>query len=53
MNNISIKIGRWYEKNKRDLPWRQTKDAYRIWLSEIILLTSTMRHPSRARMRDY
>lgn len=37
MNNISIKIGRWYEKNKRDLPWRQTKDAYRIWLSEIIL----------------
>lgn len=37
MNDISIKIGRWYDKNKRDLPWRQTKDAYRIWLSEIIL----------------
>jgi A/G-specific adenine glycosylase len=27
----------WYEKNKRDLPWRQTKDPYKIWLSEIIL----------------
>lgn len=27
----------WYQKNKRDLPWRQTRDPYRIWLSEIIL----------------
>lgn len=27
----------WYSNNKRDLPWRQTKDPYRIWLSEIIL----------------
>lgn len=27
----------WYEKNKRDLPWRKTSDPYFIWLSEIIL----------------
>jgi|SRR5690606_266060 len=27
----------WYQQNKRDLPWRKTKDAYTIWLSEIIL----------------
>lgn len=27
----------WYESHKRDLPWRHTSDAYRIWLSEIIL----------------
>lgn len=27
----------WYLINKRDLPWRHTKDAYTIWLSEIIL----------------
>ncbi|MEP1490498.1 MAG: A/G-specific adenine glycosylase [Algibacter sp.] len=27
----------WYSINKRDLPWRQTTDPYRIWLSEIIL----------------
>ena len=26
----------WYTKNKRDLPWRHTKDPYRIWLSEVI-----------------
>lgn len=27
----------WYEKNKRDLPWRKDRDPYRIWLSEIML----------------
>jgi A/G-specific adenine glycosylase len=27
----------WYLQNKRDLPWRNTTDPYRIWLSEIIL----------------
>ena len=27
----------WYEENKRDLPWRRTRDPYRIWLSESIL----------------
>ncbi len=34
---FSKKVVRWYEKNRRDLPWRETKDPYRIWLSEIIL----------------
>jgi len=37
MNDIGVKIGLWYEDNKRDLPWRNTSDAYKIWLSEIIL----------------
>ena len=27
----------WYQANKRMLPWRNTNDPYRIWLSEIIL----------------
>ena len=27
----------WYQENKRDLPWRKTKDAYKIWLSEVML----------------
>ena len=27
----------WYEQNKRDLPWRQDRDPYRVWLSEIML----------------
>ena len=31
------KLLEWYRQNKRNLPWRQTKDPYKIWLSEIIL----------------
>lgn len=27
----------WYVENKRDLPWRNNSDPYRVWLSEIIL----------------
>lgn len=27
----------WYSNNKRHLPWRETRDPYKIWLSEIIL----------------
>lgn len=31
------KILKWYARNHRELPWRQTNDPYRIWLSEVIL----------------
>src|SRR5438093_7336765 len=34
---FSENIIRWYKIHKRDLPWRNTKDPYLIWLSEIIL----------------
>ena len=27
----------WYDAGHRDLPWRRTRDPYRIWLSEIML----------------
>ena len=27
----------WYDQGHRDLPWRRTKDPYRIWVSEIML----------------
>src|SRR5256885_4200290 len=27
----------WFRRFQRDLPWRRTKDPYRIWLSEIML----------------
>lgn len=30
-------LEKWYLANKRDLPWRKTKDPYKIWISEIIL----------------
>ena len=34
-NNNSILD--WYDINKRNLPWRSTKDPYKIWLSEVML----------------
>ena len=27
----------WFEREKRDLPWRHTKDPYKIWVSEVML----------------
>ena len=35
--NFTDELVQWYLANKRDLPWRNTTDAYTIWLSEIIL----------------
>ena len=35
--SFSQEILLWYSKNKRTLPWRGSRDPYRIWLSEIIL----------------
>nr|WP_067057877.1 A/G-specific adenine glycosylase [Mucilaginibacter sp. L294] len=35
--DFSAELIAWYTHNKRDLPWRNTTDAYIIWLSEIIL----------------
>lgn len=34
---FSEKVAEWYAGNKRNLPWRSTRDPYKIWLSEIIL----------------
>jgi A/G-specific adenine glycosylase len=34
---FSDKIVKWYENNRRTLPWRDSRDPYKIWLSEIIL----------------
>ena len=34
---FSKQITQWYTAHKRDLPWRNTKEAYPIWLSEIML----------------
>lgn len=35
--NFSAVLLKWYDLYKRDLPWRDTQEPYRIWLSEIIL----------------
>ncbi len=35
--HFSNTIIHWYHQHKRELPWRNETDAYKIWLSEIIL----------------
>lgn len=34
---FSRNIIEWYKENRRNLPWRKTRDPYKIWLSEIML----------------
>jgi A/G-specific adenine glycosylase len=31
----------WFGRNRRDLPWRRTKDPYHVWLSEVMLQQTT------------
>ncbi len=37
LKEIVEPVTEWYRENRRDLPWRNTSDAYRIWVSEIML----------------
>lgn len=37
MTDFHLLIADWYRLNKRDLPWRSTKNPYFIWLSEVIM----------------
>ncbi len=42
MNSKDLnKLITWYEEVKRPLPWRQTKDPYAIWISEVMLQQTT------------
>ena len=34
---IAAPLLRWYDENRRDLPWRKNTDPYRVWVSEIML----------------
>ncbi|MFA6378625.1 MAG: A/G-specific adenine glycosylase, partial [Candidatus Omnitrophota bacterium] len=44
MNTSSFaqKLISWFETNKRSLPWRETQDPYKIWVSEIMLQQTTV-----------
>ena len=37
MHALTSTLLKWFKENGRELPWRETKDPYAIWLSEIIL----------------
>jgi A/G-specific adenine glycosylase len=34
---LQKKLAEWYTRNRRDLPWRRTRDPFAIWISEIML----------------
>jgi len=36
-SRLRIALLDWYDRNRRDLPWRRTRDPYAIWVSEIML----------------
>jgi adenine-specific DNA glycosylase len=36
-NKFRRKLLRWYKANRRDLPWRASRDPYNIWVSEVML----------------
>lgn len=42
MQNFRYNVCQWYEKNKRSLPWRNSSDPYKVWLSEVILQQTRM-----------
>ena len=39
---IRRKLLTWFDKNRRDLPWRRDRDPYRIWVSEVMLQQTTV-----------
>jgi len=37
IRRIILPLGKWYQANQRDLPWRRSGDPYTVWVSEIML----------------
>jgi A/G-specific adenine glycosylase len=35
--NLQARLLAWFRKHRRDLPWRQSRDAYRVWIAEVML----------------
>jgi A/G-specific adenine glycosylase len=34
---VGEKLLRWFDENKRELPWRRSREPYRVWISEVML----------------
>ncbi|GAB4547070.1 MAG: A/G-specific adenine glycosylase [Anaerolineae bacterium] len=37
LSRLRHKLLGWYDRHRRDLPWRDTPDPYRVWISEVML----------------
>ncbi len=42
LHRFRAALTRWYARHARELPWRQTHDPYRVWISEIMLQQTTV-----------
>jgi A/G-specific adenine glycosylase len=40
---LRARLLRWYRANRRALPWRATRDPYRVWVSEVMLQQTTVK----------
>jgi A/G-specific adenine glycosylase len=41
--SFSVELLKWYRKHARPMPWRATKDPYKIWVSEAMLQQTTVK----------
>src|SRR4051812_5788461 len=48
LRQLQKRLSSWYSKQARDLPWRRSRDPYRVWISEIMLQQTQV-----ATVRDY
>src|ERR1700735_4153376 len=37
LRNFQKRLLRWFSVHKRDLPWRASRDPYRVWIAEVML----------------
>src|SRR4051794_24586502 len=42
LTSLRRRLLAWFDKHRRDLPWRQDRDPYRIWVSEVMLQQTTV-----------
>src|SRR4051794_30669118 len=42
LERVRLKLMAWYERDHRDLPWRSSRDPYRILVSEMMLVQTTV-----------
>ena len=52
MSQLRRALLAWYQRHKRDLPWRRTRDPYAIWLSETMLQQTRVEQQRQQLARD-
>src|SRR6266581_2329808 len=41
-NGLRRRLLAWFDRHRRDLPWRLDRDPYRVWVSEVMLQQTTV-----------